>query len=258
MKQEKQIIVIAVLAALIVIGAPLYWSRGKAKGLDARTEKANQTEQALQQRIDEGKTVKKNREAYNVALANVNAAMPADNDIKGAVLALQNLAEESRVTWRSATSSDVVQTRAAPAEGAAQAAFPVGGFTLQVTLFGTVNDIFAYLEKIRTLPDRSRLFVVESINIELPSEPGRTTGELETEATLTLKSVSYGFAKVDEPGETAGQTPGADPTATTTTTTIVAPAAATTPTTAAPAPVETPAPAPAAVTEETTATTVAA
>jgi hypothetical protein len=232
MKQNRQVVLAALLAVIIAVGGPFYIARGQAKALDAKTSITEDQTKELKTKVDQAKLVKKNRENYTTALDKVRGAMPADNDIQGAIKSLQDLAIASNVEWISFGISSVVTTDAKAAPAPAKAAenedektttttvakgtattvapsvYPVGGFDVAVELRGTHADVLAYLDKIRTAQSPARLFVVTTVAMdfrELDKAPSAGS-DGKTTTKVTLRAPSFG-ARSAKDGVTNGASP---------------------------------------------------
>jgi hypothetical protein len=278
MKQNRQMIMLAVLVVVLAIGGPSWLARKQAAGLDLKTKATNDQVKALKSKTDQAKVVKKNKANYTAALDKARAAMPSDNDVKGAIRSLQSLAIASGLEWIGYSSSNIVDASTkggvkdkAPAPTKEEAAalakaaksagptttvaagasapqtFATGGFDLSISVKGTRTDVLGYLEKVRTLPSPSRLFVVNSVSLDLKKGTGTpdAAGDRVLEAQVTLHAVGFaGSQPATAEKANAGSTPtttvaaGATPKPITPAPTTTAPAAA--------------APAPAAVKSSTT------
>jgi hypothetical protein len=279
MKQNRQVVVLLVLVVVLAIGGPSWLARKQAAALDVKTKATDAQVKALKAKIDQAKSVKKNKANYTAALDKVRAAMPADNDVKGAIRSLQTLAEASGLEWIGYGSSNIVDAsvtaapvktatptkeeeaaaaRAAkaspkttvPSAAKADAKFAVGGFDLSITVKGSRTDVLNYLEKIRMLPSPSRLFVVNSVTLDLKkgNGPGDIAGERLTESQINVRAIAFGSSSP----ATDASTPGAGASPVTTVSAGVTPKTAVPPTVAP----TTVAPAAAAVKSATTATSV--
>jgi hypothetical protein len=234
MKQNRQVILMVAMAVFLVIGGPFWLARKQAAGLDAKTAQTQSDAKALRTKIDQAKGVKKNRANYIQALDTAHAAMPSDNDLKGAIVTLQNLAEATKVEWISFSIAGVVKPDVKGAKAAAPkaestpsttaakkgtvtattkapAAYPVGGFDINVSVRGTRSDILSYLGKIRNLPAPARLFVVTAVTMDF-SRGGvanaAVAGDVSTDAQLTLHAVGFGSPPTTVPDNaTAGKAP---------------------------------------------------
>jgi hypothetical protein len=278
MKQNRQMIFLAVLVVVLAIGGPSWLARKQAAGLDLKTKATDEQVKALKSKTDQAKIVKKNKANYTAALDKARAAMPSDNDVKGAIRSLQSLAIASGLEWVGYSSSNIVDASVkgtvkdkAPAPTKEEAAalakaaksagptttvaagvsapqtFTIGGFDLSINVKGTRTDVLGYLEKIRSLPSPSRLFVVTSVALDLKRGIGAAdaSGDRSLEAQISVHATGFaGSQPVNAEKANAGSTP---------TTTV---AAGATPKPVAPAQTTTAvaaaAPAPAAVKSTTT------
>jgi hypothetical protein len=235
MKQNRQVIMMVAMAVFLAIGGPFWLARKQAAGLDLKTGQTQSEAKALRGKIDQAKAVKKNRPNYTQALDTAHAAMPSDNDIKGAIVTLQNLAEATKVEWVSFSIAGVVKPEVAggakpttaPKEATsttqatknvvtsttkAPATYPIGGFDISVAVRGTRSDILSYLGKIRNLPPPARLFVVSGVTMDFSRggvANGAVAGDALTDAQLTLHAVGFGAppTTVAADGAAAGKAP---------------------------------------------------
>jgi hypothetical protein len=273
MKQNRQMIFFAVLIVVLAIGGPSWLARKQAAGLDVKTKATDAQVKVLKGKTDQAKVVKKNKANYISALDKARAAMPSDNDVKGAIRSLQSLAVASGLEWIGYSSSNIVDasvnggtkdkapaptkeeaaalakaaksagpTTTVAASSAAPATFATGGFDLSISVKGTRTDVLGYLEKIRTLPSPSRLFVVNSVSLDLKKGLGTpdASGDRALEAQVNLHAVGFAGSQPVNAERAAGSTP---------TTTV---AAGATPKPITQAPTTAAAPAPAAVKSPTT------
>jgi hypothetical protein len=232
MKQNRQVILMVAMAVFLAIGGPFWLARKQAAGLDVKTAQTRSEAKALRTKIDQAKVVKRNRPNYTQALDIAHSAMPSDNDIKGAILTLQSLAEATKVEWVSfsiagvvkpdvaaaapattgSTSTVPAKTKQVTATTKAPATYSVGGFDINVAVKGTRSDILTYLGKVRDLPSPARLFVVTGVTMDF-SRGGvgnaAVAGDVQTEAQLTLHAVGFGAppTTVADGGATAGKAP---------------------------------------------------
>jgi hypothetical protein len=235
MKQNRQIILMVAMAVFLVIGGPFWLARKQAASLDQKTAGVKSEAKGLRTKIDQAKAVKKNKPNYTAALDAAHAAMPSDNDIKGAIVTLQNLAEATKVEWVSFSIASVVKpevkgapkTTVAPKEATTTtqakknaittttkvpATYPVGGFDINVSVRGTRSDILSYLGKIRNLPPPARLFVVSGVTMDFARggvANAGVSGDILTDAQLTLHAVGFGAppTTVAEDGAATPKTP---------------------------------------------------
>jgi hypothetical protein len=261
MKQNRQMIFLAVLVVVLAIGGPSWLARKQAAGLDLKTKATDEQVKALKGKTDQAKVVKKNKANYTAALDKARAAMPSDNDVKGAIRSLQSLAIASGLEWIGYSSSNIVDAsvkggvkdkapvptkeeaaalaKAAKSAGptttvaagvSAPQTFTVGGFDLSINVKGTRTDVLGYLEKIRSLPSPSRLFVVTSVALDLKRGVGATdaSGDRALEAQVTVHAIGFAGSQPVNAEKAAGSTP--------TTTVAAAPAAVKSPTTVVSAP----------------------
>ena len=226
MKQNRQLILIAVLSFVVCVGGPFTLARRRAKALDVKTASVKAETKAVKTQIELGKSVKKSRSQYDEMLKTVRVAMPSDNDLKGAINQLHELAEAAGLQWQSVSTGDVVWTVSSDADAAAAAtaaaaaaakaddletdpkakntkkasgavattvaqtaALPVGGFSLNIEVAGPRDSILNYLKLIRTQPNPVRLFVVDTVTMAIAE--GELTGGVGN-ATITLKSTAFG------------------------------------------------------------------
>jgi hypothetical protein len=278
MKQNRQMILLAVLVVVLAIGGPSWLARKQAAGLDLKTKATDEQVKVLKGKTDQAKVVKKNKANYTAALDKARAAMPSDNDVKGAIRSLQSLAIASGLEWIGYSSSNIIDAsvkggvkdkapvptkeeaaalaKAAKSAGptttvaagvSAPQTFTVGGFDLSINVKGTRTDVLGYLEKIRSLPSPSRLFVVTTVALDLKRGIGATdaAGDRSLEAQVTVHAIGFAGSQPVNAEKVAGSTP---------TTTV---AAGATPKPITPAPTTTvaaaAAPAPAPIKSATTA-----
>jgi hypothetical protein len=237
MKQNRQIVMVAILAFIVCVGGPFTLARGRAKALDQKTANVKAETKAIKAQIETGKSVKRSRSQYDEMLKTVRVAMPADNDLRGGLNQLHELADASGLVWQSVTTSEVVwtdapgtaaapaasggtdeeavadskskaaaadkSTAAAPAPEVKAATVPVGGFQISVEVQGPRDSVLNYLKLIRTQPNPVRLFVVSGLKMAYDGK-GVTEGS-NVSATITLKSTAFGVP--DKTTAVQGQAP---------------------------------------------------
>jgi Tfp pilus assembly protein PilO len=152
---------------------------------------ARRSEQDLRQNLAQLRTLAADTRSREAELARLGRLVPADADVAGAILALNDTAIAAQVAW-----SSFSPTPQAPNAGGGPAA--TVGISMKVG--GTFHQVFDYLQRLETL---DRLVVVDSISLTAGS--GVATGSPSIEADLKARMFARG-ATPTAPGS-AGATP---------------------------------------------------
>jgi type IV pilus assembly protein PilO len=120
-------------------------------------------------------------------LARLGRLVPADADVAGAIVKLNDTANQAQVAW----SSFVPSPPAAPAGGGPAAA------ALSIKVGGTFNQIFDYLRRLEAL---DRLVVVDGVSL---TATGGTVGSPTLEADLKARMFAAGPAAPAAPATAA-------------------------------------------------------
>ena len=113
---------------------------------------ARQTEQDLRANMAQLRKLAADTKSREAELANLGRLIPADADIDGAILALDDAAKQAQVSMATFIPSP-------PAAGAAGGPATVG---LSMTIDGTFDQIFDYLRRVEAL---DRLVVIDSLQL---------------------------------------------------------------------------------------------
>jgi Tfp pilus assembly protein PilO len=113
---------------------------------------ARQEEQDLRANMAQLRRLAADTKSREAELASLGRLVPADADIDGAILALDNAAKQAQVSMGSLLPSP-------PAAGAAGGPATVG---VAMTIDGTFDQIFDYLRRLETL---DRLVVIDSLQL---------------------------------------------------------------------------------------------
>jgi Tfp pilus assembly protein PilO len=134
---------------------------------------ARQQEQDLRQNLTQLKRLAADTRSREAELARLGRLVPADADVAGAIVALDDTAKAAQVAW----SSFVPQPPAAAVGGPA----PVG---LSIKVGGTFSQIFDYLHRLETL---DRLVVVDSVQLTASNGTNGQGGSPKVEAELKAR-----------------------------------------------------------------------
>jgi type IV pilus assembly protein PilO len=156
---SRAVVAMAVMGGLVLLYG---WNsfflapRSRAKATAAKElATAKQNEQDLRQSLAELRKLADATTAREAELARLGRLVPSDPDLAGAILALNDVANQAQVAW-----SSFAPSPPAPSAG--------GGVSLavQMKVGGTFAQIFDYLRRLETL---DRLVVVDSIQLAAAS-----------------------------------------------------------------------------------------
>jgi Tfp pilus assembly protein PilO len=171
---------LAVLGGLVVLSG---WNsfflapEARAKAAVEKDLSAARTqEQTLRQNLAQLRRLADDTKSREAELARLGKLVPADPDVAGAILALNDTANQAQVAWAS-----FVPTPPAAAAGGGSAAI---GVSMKVG--GTFNQVFDYLRRLESL---DRLVVVDSL--QLTGSNG-TTGSSKVDADIKGRMFSTG------------------------------------------------------------------
>jgi hypothetical protein len=239
-KKNRSTLLLVVLLVVVAIGGPYYLSSQKAAALDRETKTAQDQGKSFRDKSLLGERIRKQSDEWKKSLETLQAAMPANPDIQGAIRTLQGLtdvdAAPDRVKWISGTITGVstkapaaasVATTVAKKDGTATtvavATDPVAetteatGFDLSISVEGSRAKVLAFVTKIQQKPEvLARLFAVKSVtlspgagNTPAPAGSSPVTTVPSTDASAIVKAEIRlrvtGFGKPDQVG--ASQTP---------------------------------------------------
>jgi Tfp pilus assembly protein PilO len=185
---------LAVMGGLVVLyGWNSFFLAPKAKATaDVKKEltAARKQEDELRQNLAELKKLANDTQAREAELARLGRLIPANQDIAGAILILNDTAHQAQVAWSSFVPS--------PKPGTG------GAIDISVKVAGTFGQIFDYLKRLEQL---DRLVVVDSL--QLSGSPN-TAGAPVINADIAARMFSVGSAT---PATTkSGSTKDSDPT----------------------------------------------
>jgi Tfp pilus assembly protein PilO len=158
-------IVFGVIAALALVyewnSVILAPKSRQASQVRAELATAKSRENEVRRQLAQLQKLAGETQARQAELAHLGQLVPAGPDVAGAILALNDVANQAHVAW-----SSFVPTTSTPAPGAASAPGSSGSglVTLGITMKvgGTFPQIFDYLSRLENL---DRLVVVDSINL---------------------------------------------------------------------------------------------
>jgi Tfp pilus assembly protein PilO len=176
------------VTALVVMGAVvvLYgWNsvflapRSRAKAaVQKDLAAAQKQEQDLRQNLSQLRRLAADTQGRETELTRLGRLVPTDPDVAGAILALNDTANQAHVAW-----SSFVPSPPAPAAGGAVSI----GISMKVA--GTFDQIYDYLGRLATL---DRLVVVDSL--QLTGSSG-TTGAPQLETDVKARIFAAGPAR---------------------------------------------------------------
>jgi Tfp pilus assembly protein PilO len=196
---SKAMIALAVMGAVVVLygwNSVFLASKGRAKAaVQKEIAAAKASEQDLRRNLAQFRKLAADTQAREAELAHLGRLVPADADVAGAILALDDLAKQAQVAWSTFTP-------APPAAAAAGAPASVG---LSIRIGGTFHQILDYLRRLEAL---DRLVVVDSVG--LTGGSGATAGSPALEADL--KARMFAAKGPAAPATVASGAPGASET----------------------------------------------
>jgi Tfp pilus assembly protein PilO len=153
---SRAVTALAVMAAFVAVygwNTVFLGPRNKARAaVSKELSAARQTEQDLRANMAQLRKLAADTKTREAELAGLGRLIPADADIDGAILALDDAAKQAQVSMATFTPSP-------PAAGAAGGPATVG---LAMTINGTFDQIFDYLRRVESL---ERLVVIDSLQL---------------------------------------------------------------------------------------------
>ena len=137
---------------------------------------AKQQEQDLRGQLGQLKKVAADTQGREAELARLGRLVPADSDVAGAILALNETANQAQVAW-----SSFVPSPPAPAPPGAPATLGVG-----MKVAGSFAQVFDYLGRLERL---DRLVVVDSIALSGGPQPN---GQMRIDADIKARMFAVG------------------------------------------------------------------
>lgn len=234
-----------VLLVIVAVGLPYYFSSQKATALDAKTKTARDEEKGFRETSQLGEKVRKQSDDWKKSLDTLQAAMPANQDVQGAIRTLQALTDNDispdSVRWISGAISGIatkaptpvpVETTI-PAKGKTSttvvaAADPKvlpppasSGFDLSISVEGSRAKVLAFVSKIQQKPDAlPRLFSVKSVTLapgvvsaaapagaSTPTTAPTTDANVMVKAEIKLKVTGFGSPTTAGTASTASASP---------------------------------------------------
>jgi Tfp pilus assembly protein PilO len=152
---------------------------------------AQQQEKDLRNQLGQLKKLAADTQSREAELIRVGRLVPAEPDVGGAILALNDTATAAQVAW-----STFVPTPAAPGAAGAPATLGVG-----MKVAGTFGQVFDYLARLETL---DRLVVVDSIQLSGgPLPDGRM--RIDADIKARMFAAGTGAAKAAESAASTGK-----------------------------------------------------
>jgi Tfp pilus assembly protein PilO len=141
---------------------------------------ARQHEQDLRNQLSQLKKVAADTQSREAEMVRIGRLVPTEPDVGGAILALNDTANQAQVAW-----SSFVPTPATPGAGGVPATLGVG-----MQIAGTFGQVFDYLARLETL---DRLVVVDSIQLSGAPLP---TGQMRIDADIKARMFAAGTGVV--------------------------------------------------------------
>lgn len=162
-----------ILLAVVVLGL-LYLGPGQIamnslRSSQEEVRQINSETEALNTRVANAKIVIANREEYESQIAAARNAIPVNEDLQGAIIAIENAARAAGISW----------TSGRPAAG--QGSTSNSGYTISVAIEGNRQQAINFIEQLKA---SNRLMIVEGVNNLTESTSGQVTG------TLTVRMFS--------------------------------------------------------------------
>jgi Tfp pilus assembly protein PilO len=157
---------------------------------------ARQQEQDLRGQLSQLKKLAANTQSREADLARLGRLVPADPDVAGAILILNDTAKQAQVAW-----SSFVPTPATPGAAGVPATLGIG-----MKVAGTFGQVFDYLARLESL---DRLVVVDSVQLSATPSPN---GQMRIDADLKGRMFAAGAGADGAPAaavSTAATTPAA-------------------------------------------------
>ncbi|MEW6473289.1 MAG: type 4a pilus biogenesis protein PilO [Actinomycetota bacterium] len=198
---SRAVIALVVMAGLVLLyGWNNFFLAPKAEAkakLHKQLAAARQQEADLRRNLAELRKLANDTQAREAELARLGRLIPADADIAGAILTLNETAHQARVAW-----SSFVPSPPTPATGGPMSI----GISMRVS--GTFQQIFDYLRRLEQL---DRLVVVDSLQLSPGAEGSAGTG---IQASINARMFSAGKAgPAAATAAAAGNTPNSSGTA---------------------------------------------
>jgi type IV pilus assembly protein PilO len=159
---------------------------------------ARQTELDLRANMAQLRKLAADTRSREAELANLGRLIPADADIDGAILALDDAAKQAQVSMATFIPSP-------PAVGAAGAPATVG---LSMTIDGTFDQIFDYLRRVETL---DRLVVIDSLQLAGGGNGAGSPGAGPQKLSAQIKARLFSATGPAAPVVAAAAAEGSDP-----------------------------------------------
>jgi Tfp pilus assembly protein PilO len=173
------------LAVVVGLGLLYGWNsfflapRSRAKAAVEKNLTAARTEeQTLRQNLAQLRRLADDTKGREAELARLGTLVPSDPDVAGAILALNDTANQAQVAW-----SSFLPTPPGPAAGGGAA--PI---SISMKVAGTFNQMFDYLRRLESL---DRLVVVDSFQLTASSG---TNGPPRIDADIKARMFSAGKA----------------------------------------------------------------
>lgn len=190
---SKAVIALAVLAAAVLLygwNSLFLSSKSQARSVvQKELTAARQSEQDLRQNLAQLRKLAADTRSREAELARLGRLVPADADVAGAILALNDTATAAQVAWSSFS----------PTPQAPNATGGPATVGISIKVGGTFHQLFDYLQRLEAL---DRLVVVDSISLTAGS--GSATGAPNIEADVKARMFAGGTPAA--PGS-AGTTP---------------------------------------------------
>lgn len=215
MRVNRKTLLVAFIGSALVIGGPYWFASKRSAEINGRREATETKTEELKLRVIEAAKVKKDSR-YVDAQAALRGAMPERPDIDGAIRALNSLASNSAVVWKTGSAPVQKLDAATPAGVGANAggttgaavpsttttiaagelvplvvpsAFPTTSFDISISVEGPRANIMNFLEDLRRFDAPNRLFVVDDVSLNVASKPTSTdkTQPATPSITATIK-----------------------------------------------------------------------
>jgi Tfp pilus assembly protein PilO len=184
---NRAVIAMAVIGALVLLygwNSAFLAPRGRARVQAAKELSAALKDQSdLRQSLAQLRTLAANTKTREAELARLGTLIPADTDLAGAILILNDTAKQAGVDWSSFTPS----TPSAAAGG--------GPLTLSITMSigGSFGQVFDYMRRLETL---DRLVVVDSLQL---NGAGGASGQTKLQAEIRARMFGAGTGPAPAP-----------------------------------------------------------
>jgi Tfp pilus assembly protein PilO len=186
---SRAVMAMAVMGGLVVLYG---WNsfflapRNRAKAAVAQDiSKARTEEQTLKQNLAQLKKLAADTKGREAELARLGTLVPADPDVAGAILALNDTANQAQVAWSTFVPTSPTATGGGPA---------ATGISMKVG--GSFTQVFDYLRRLETL---DRLVVIDSLQLA-----GSTAANGSTKVDADIKGRMFSAAGAPASAGTAG------------------------------------------------------